>query len=133
MEASQLQRVKALVLELRLALDELDEPLVPQVKAESVDETKLTGIVGRPEMKVIKGRKLFTAGLGIQQGRFTTWQSIEAWGEVAEQAQELQRGDNVTVKGLERIKSYVNGDGVMKSQKVFTVREFVGETPASAS
>jgi hypothetical protein len=132
MEATTLERIKTLLVELRGAIDELDEPL-PQVKAESVDETKLTGIVGRPEMKVVKGRKLFTAGLGIQEGKFTTWLSLEAWGEVAEQAQELQRGDNVTVKGLERLKTYVNGDGVMKSSKVFTVREFVGETPATSA
>lgn len=128
-----LAHIKRLVLELRLALDALDEPLVPQVKAVSVDETTLTGVIGRPETKAINGTRLFTAGLGIKDGRFTTWTSLEAWGKVADQARELQRGDIVTIKGCVKTKNFVNADGVMKSQSVFAVREFVGESSQSAS
>lgn len=120
MEATTLERIKALVLELRLALDELDEPL-PQVKAESIDESNLTGIVGRPEVKMFGGKARWVAGLGIQDGSTTQWVNLTAWGNVAEAAKTFPRGAHVVVSGVMKKDSYVGNDGVLKSRTSFTV------------
>lgn len=129
-------RIKALCLELRLALEDLDDRPVPpptnvvSLKPEGVE---LRGIIGRPEFKVVKGKSLWTAGLGIQDGQSTYWRSLTAWGSLADAAKSLQRGERVRLFAVPKDEQYVDGNGVLCRKTSYTVTWFDMEATASSA
>ncbi len=118
MEATTLKHIKDLLLELRLAIDELDTPteIIP-IKA---DEVELEGIIGRPEMKEVRGRTVFTAGLGVKEGADTQWYALNAYGNVAADASTLLRGQVVRVLGKSKHVQFVDSYGVLRSKRQLT-------------
>ena len=118
-------RIKALCLELHLALEDLDDsPLPPPINnitPITAGEVELTGIIGRPEFKVVKGKSLWTAGLGIQDGNTTYWRNLTAWGSLAEEAKSLQRGERVRLFAKSRDENYVDGNGVLRRKTSYIV------------
>jgi single-stranded DNA-binding protein len=75
---------------------------------------ELEGRIGRPELKEVNGKCLFTAGLGIAEGNDTRWVSITAWGHTAELASTLRRGQIVRVVGKSKDNRYLDSGGVMQ-------------------
>jgi hypothetical protein len=98
---------------------ENDFPPPANVVALKPDEVELEGILGRPQLKEVKGRPLFTAGLGIKEGNLTTWLNLEAWGSVAKNADYLLRGDRVRVVGKFKENRYLDSSGVMQVKQQF--------------
>ncbi len=118
-------RIKALCLELHLALEDLDDsplpPPIDNITPITAGEVELTGIIGRPEFKVVKGKSLWTAGLGIQDGQSTYWRNLTAWGSLAEEAKSLQRGERVRLFGKPKDENYVDGNGVLRRKTSYIV------------
>lgn len=116
-----IQRLKALMLEARLLLDELDDTPPPpppdNVVALKPDEVELEGVIGRPQFREVNGKSLFTAGLGVSEGNVTQWSALVAWGSTAEQAASLRRGQLVRVVGKQKQVSYVDSNGVMQQRQ----------------
>lgn len=95
-----LARVKKLLVDLRLAIDELENDQAPEPPPANVipikgDERTLTGVIGRPVFKQPNGKSLWVAGIGVSNGRGRTdWANAVAWGNLAEYANEhLNRGE----------------------------------------
>lgn len=104
-----------------------------QQSAAPADEVTLTGTIGRPELKTVKGTPLFTAGLAIRciDGKLE-WVSIEAWRAIATELSAYSRGQTVTVAGRWKTNQWVDQDGVMRSRDVFVVRR-VSDPDASSA
>jgi hypothetical protein len=116
-----IKRIKTLCLELRLALEELDEGPVPpppdNVRAIRPEEVELEGVIGRPELKEVNGKQVFTAGLGITEGNVTQWHALECWGEAAIHASTVRKGQVVRVVGVCKQVQYVNDLGILCHKK----------------
>jgi hypothetical protein len=129
-ETRTLQRIRTLVAELALLLEEDETPQPerpPNVTPIKADEVELTGIIGRPDFKMVKGKSLWSAGIGTSNGvGQTEWRNILAWGKLAEAAQEIQRGEVITVIARRKEESYVGNDGTLRSKTTFTVNRIVG-------
>ncbi len=129
-------RIKALCLELHLALEDLDDsPLPPPINnitPITAGEVELTGIIGRPEFKVVKGKSLWTAGLGIQDGNTTYWRNLTAWGSLAEEAKSLQRGECVRLFAKPKDETFVDGNGVLRRKTSYVVSWIDMELPAGS-
>ncbi len=128
-------RIKALCLELRLALEDLDDTPVPpptNVVALKPEGVELQGIIGRPEFKVVKGKSLWTAGLGIQDGQSTYWRNLSCWGSLADAAKSLQRGERVRLFAKPRDENYVDGNGVLRRKTSYIVSWIDMDLPAGS-
>lgn len=112
-----IDRARELVRELLLVLDaEPQEAPIPS------DEITLTGTIGRPEFKTVKGVPLFTAGLGLRRvDAKLEWVSIEAWREAAVSLSAYSKGQTVTVTGKWKTNQWVDQDGVIRSRDVFVI------------
>ncbi len=123
MDSETIQRLKQLMLEARLLLDELDEsPTPPPTEPANVvpirpDEVELEGVIGRPQLKEVNGKTLFTAGLGVTEGNVTQWHSLECWGEAAIRASTIRKGQIVRVVGVAKQVQYVNDQGILCHKK----------------
>ncbi len=84
------------------------------------DEVELEGMIGRPELKEVRGKTLFTAGLRVNQGEGEEWVSLAAWGPTAEAAATIRRGQVVRVVGKPKETSFVDSNGVMRSKRELT-------------
>jgi len=130
-------RIKALCLELRLALEELDDsPLPPSIDNITLikrDEVELTGIIGRPQLREVKGKQLWTAGLGIKDGMTTYWRNIIAWGHIAVEANAHQRGACVTIIAKPKTERYVGNDGTLQSKTSYTISRIMSAAVSSAT
>jgi len=126
-----LRRIKSLLLELRLAIDELenDEPEPPPAGASGnivpfrqTDEVELTGKVGRPAFTTPRGIPLWSAGLGVANGvGQIEWINVQAWRGVAEAAQDIGRGQLVTLTGRFKEESFVGNDGLYRTKRTLIV------------
>lgn len=116
-----IKRIKALCLDLRLALEELEEGPIPpppdNVRSIRPDEVELEGVIGRPMVKEVKGKTLFTAGLGAKEGDVTQWYNLEMWGSFAVAASTIQRGQVVRVVGIPKDVQYVNDQGILCTKR----------------
>ena len=94
----------------------------------------LSGTIGRPEFKQVRGIPLFTAGLGIRRvdGRLE-WINLEAWRELAEALSVAQRGDGVTVKGKWKTNQWTDRDGMLRSRDVFAVSDLDASSASNPS
>jgi len=130
-------RIKALCLELRLALEDLDDsPLPPPINnitPITAGEVELTGIIGRPQLREVKGKQLWTAGLGIKDGMTTYWRAITAWGHIAVEANAHQRGACVTIIAKPKTERYVGNDGTLQSKTSYTISRIMSAAVSSAT
>ncbi len=116
-------RIKALCLELRLALEELDDSPVPSpanITSIKRDEEEYQGMIARPELKVVRGKQLFTAGLKVREGDADVWLNVVGWGQLAEAASTLNRGQIVRVVGKTKESSFVDSNGVVRTKRELT-------------
>jgi single-stranded DNA-binding protein len=84
------------------------------------DEMELEGVIDRTELKVVRAKSLFTAGLKVNQGEAQEWLSIAAWGPTAEPASTITRGQVVRVVGKTKDVDFVDSNGVMRSKREVT-------------
>lgn len=84
------------------------------------DEVELEGVIGRPELKEVRGTTLFTAGLKVTEGERDTWVNLAAWGRTAEAASTITRGMIVRVVGKAKEVDFVDSYGVMRSKRELT-------------
>lgn len=131
MDPKVLRRLRSLAAELCQLLDELEDPPPSNVVAlKAPEEIELEGIIGRPQLTVVKGHDLWTAGLGIKNGPTTRWIGLVAWDNLALLAAPLVKGQLVRVVGVSKISRFVNGEGVLTERQELTV-SFI--SPVSAS
>ena len=123
-------RVKQILEEALALLDGVEdtpEPsadLEPSVVADPPDgEVELTGRIGRPTFTTTsRGYSLWKAGLGISDTTGNLqWLKIQAWRNVADTANQFERGETVTVCGRHSVNEFVDRDGKMQRQDVFTI------------
>lgn len=122
MDQSTLARIRSLVAELECLVAE-DQPADTPANVIPIRdcEVELEGIIGRPELKQVKGKTIFTAGLGVKEGTDTQWYALDAWGNVAVAASTLTRGQVVRVVGKPKEVSYVDSYGVLRNKRQLTV------------
>jgi hypothetical protein len=114
-----------------LQSEDIREPTKLQVVPDE-DEITLTGRIGRPEYKEVKGIPLFEAGLGIRRidGK-VEWANIQAWRNAAIWANvNLSRGAIVSATGKWKTNTWTTTDGALKEREVFVVTSFeLGDDP----
>lgn len=91
------------------------------------DQIELTGTIGRPEYREIKGLPLWTAGLGVRRidGRLE-WVTLQAWRKRAISAEEtINRGDTITVIGRWTENSWTDKENCeIRTRDVFVIDHF---------
>lgn len=122
MDTDRLQRINTLLEELYRLVNDEPEPDKPKnVTPIKPDEVELTGILGRPNLKLANGKQLFTAGLGVKEEDGLHWYDMQGWGKTAEYAARFARGERVTVTGTLKRNSYLTQDGVMAEREVLRI------------
>ena len=100
----------------------------PRANGEAVE---LTGIVGRPSYNTPKGKQLWTAGIGVEVDGRIEWWSIVAWGKLAAIGKDIEKGEQIHIKGRVRHDTRMGDDGVVRESTQVIVSEFMSGPVAS--
>lgn len=99
----------------------------PAPNGDDADLTQLTGSIGRPEYKEVKGYPLFSAGLGVRRidGQ-TEWLNVVCWRKAASWARDnVYRGDLVSVVGRWQTEEWADKEtGEARTKNVFVIVRF---------
>jgi hypothetical protein len=127
---SNVDRVRSLLEEAIAILDGTEDQPRPATPSRSntepdqkSEDITLIGKVGRPTFTTTPtGLSLWKAGIGAtnQQGSLT-WINVVAWRDLADQANEYRRGDEISVRGKFSTNTYTDRNGVEQSNEVFTI------------
>lgn len=137
LDERKLARIRTLVAELSLLLEDEPEPTTPASAQadpwEADAEITVVGKVARPQFTTPKGKPLWSAGLAVDgRGGTIQWLNAICWGKTAEFARQFERGAEVEVVGSIKHESYVNKEGILREKQTFVIRHFVMADASSA-